>query len=554
MFEDNAMYRKCTIILLAFLFFVWTGPLYAMEEASEYSEPGIEALDMLDSEPTFGEDGPELEQREREEESSGVFSVRSNPDGAKVYVDGEDKGTTPAFLRDLSGGNHEIVIFMPGYGAFTRIVEGSSGSIMVDMEEEKSYGMGFLSVSTTPADARIDVDDKKIGLSPLEAPMEAGKHRLTISKVGYKPVEMEVEIETERTHKVELVLEGKEGSLLVVATPSGAEISVDGTVAGKAWEPFRVEDLSAGSHEVQVRKDGYRTWTKRDVRVKSGETTTVMAALLPERDYSMVRLFTDPLGARVVMDGKEIGIAGEEGLGFKAQKGAHSFLLEINPSERPGYQPLKITVSFDEDEIDYASNPFILAKVDENYTQALALVARDQREAALGFLERVSPDHQSYGAARLLVIDILSKLGRENEIPLEFETLLSIDKYKNNPVLNTAMGYWCLVASKNMSDPQSAQTLQLGAEALDRAAKLVDLFPPDQRNYLVLKSYYYSGMTNEVLFNLTGDKKHVKRGVQAWELFFARLELAPDALEGNWIEKARSHRQTLEFLAKKLGG
>jgi len=551
------MYRKCIAALLLFsLIFALASPLLAQDDSSADGENDeISAVDEYSGEDAELSDLQEtLSEEDSSEESSRGLSVRSNPGGAKVYVDGEDVGTTPVFLNDLSGETHEVVVFMPGYGAFTRIVDGSSGSIMVDMEEEKSYGMGFLSVVTTPVDARVDVDDEKLGLTPLETPLEAGNHRVTISKTGYKTVEMEVDIETERTNKVELVLEGKEGSLLVVATPSGAEVEVDGAVVGTAWEPLKIEDLMPGTHEVKVRKDGYRTWSKSGVRVKSDETATVLAALLPEKDYSMVRLYTDPPGAKATMDGEEIGVVGEDGLGFKAQKGAHSFVLELNPLERPGYQPLKITINFDEDEIDYSGNPFVITKVDENYTQALALVDRGQNEAALGFLDRVPADHPSYASARLLTIDILAQLGREKEIPLEFETLLSIEKYRNNPVLNAAMGYWCLAAGKEMADPEAMQALQSGAEALDRAGKLVDLFPPDLRDRMVLQSYYYSGITNEILFNLTGDKKHVKRGVQAWELFFARVELTPDALEDNWIEKARGHRQTLEYLAKKLGG
>lgn len=551
------MYRKCIAALLLFsLIFVWASPLIAQDDLSEGIENDeISAADEYGGEDAEISDSQEILSEEvSSEESSGGLSVRSNPDGAKVYVDGEDVGVTPVFLNDLSAETHEVVVFMPGYGAFTRIVDGSSGSIMVDMEEEKSYGMGFLSVVTTPSDARVDVDDEKLGLSPLETLLEAGKHRVTISRTGYKTVEMEVEIETEQTNKVELVLEGKEGSLLVVATPSGAEVEVDGAVAGIAWEPLKIENLMPGTHEVKVRKDGYRTWSKSGVRVKSDETATVLVALLPEKDYSMVRLYTDPPGAKATMDGEEIGVVGKDGLGFKAQKGAHSFVFELNPLERPGYQPLKITINFDEDEIDYSGNPFVITKVDENYSQALALVDRGQNESALGFLDRVPVDHPSYASARLLTIDILAQLGREKEIPMEFETLLSIEKYRNNPVLNTAMGYWCLAAGKKMADPEAMLALQAGVEALDRAGKLVDLFPPDQRDRMVLQSYYYSGITNEILFNLTGDKKHVKRGVQAWELFFARMELTPDALEGNWIEKARGHRQTLEYLAKKLGG
>jgi hypothetical protein len=482
-----------------------------------------------------------------------VLSVHSRPEGARVFVDGEERGVTPVVVQDLDEGSHEVILYLPDHGAFRQTVEGRGGRIFVDLETEKGLGLGFVSVVTEPPDARIEVDGQRIGLSPLEVPLEAGTHAVHASKPGFKDADTTVAVEPEGRHPVQLGLAPMEGALLVISSPAGAEVLVDEVEVGSAWEPLRVEDVTPGPHRIRVTKKGYRPWEKTDVLVRSAQTATILAALQPERDYTWVRLFTAPQGARVWLDGKELGEAGEEGLGFKASKGAHKLYLQVDPAVHPGFEPLEITVSFTEDEVDYSAKPLQLPPVDENFTHAVQLAARGQLEEALGFLDRVAPEHPSHGEARLMVVEVLRDLGRSSEIPLELEALLEKPQYRNNPTLNTAAGYWALVAARTVPDGEAAGMLERAVESLDRAVQAVDLFPPTHRDQLILKAHYYTGMASEVLFNLTGEKRYVKKGAQAWEVFFARLNLTPSVLEDTWIEKARNHRRSMEFLAKKLG-
>jgi hypothetical protein len=469
-------------------------------------------------------------------------------------VDGEEKGVTPLTVRDLTDGPHEVVLYLSGRGAYRQAVSGRGGRIVVDLESGKGLGVGLVTVITTPPDARVDVDGHKAGLSPLEIPLESGRHTLHVTKTGFKDADVTVDVARDERKEVPIRLEAKEGSVLVISNPAGADVALDGKPVGKAWEPLLLKDVAPGSHAVRVSKEGYRAWEKGDVEVRSDRSTSVLAALLPERDYTWVRLYTKPVGAKVWLDGQEIGVAGEDGLAVKTSKGAHSLRFEVDPAVSPGYQSLQAAMTFSDDDIDLKANPIVLPPIDENYTHGLSLIERGQKEEALGFLGRVAPEHASYAPARLVVVGVLRDLGRIRDIPGELGTLLARPEYQNNPAINLAMGYWSLTASRDLPDLDAVPALSRGLEALDRAAQAMDFVPADQREALALKANYYAGITCEILFDLTGEKKHVKKGTQAWEVFFAHADTNPKALEETWIEKARRHRQSLEFLAKKLGG
>ena len=71
------------------------------------------------------------------------------------------------------------------------------------------------------------------------------------------------------------------GQLLVTANVSGAKISVDGQ-SGPNWvTPYTISDLSVGSHQVVVSKEGYDDY-QQAVTIEGGKTNSFNASL-PER-------------------------------------------------------------------------------------------------------------------------------------------------------------------------------------------------------------------------------------------------------------------------------
>jgi len=68
------------------------------------------------------------------------------------------------------------------------------------------------------------------------------------------------------------------GQLLVAANVSGAKISVDGSSEPDWVTPYTISDLSVGSHQVVVSKEGYDDY-RQSVTIEPGKPVTVNASL-----------------------------------------------------------------------------------------------------------------------------------------------------------------------------------------------------------------------------------------------------------------------------------
>jgi hypothetical protein len=65
--------------------------------------------------------------------------------------------------------------------------------------------------------------------------------------------------------------------------PGDATITIDGEVWESSGDNERfIVQLGAGVHNVEIRKDGYRTYIT-DVTVRPDDTTTLNVALTPNR-------------------------------------------------------------------------------------------------------------------------------------------------------------------------------------------------------------------------------------------------------------------------------
>jgi hypothetical protein len=71
----------------------------------------------------------------RDVAKTGALSIRSDPSGARVLINGQPRGTTPATIANLPAGDHTVVLELRGRKATetVRIAPGSTAQLVVPL-------------------------------------------------------------------------------------------------------------------------------------------------------------------------------------------------------------------------------------------------------------------------------------------------------------------------------------------------------------------------------------------------------------------------------------
>jgi hypothetical protein len=209
----------------------------------------------------------------RRYDGSGSVRVEVKPRQAEVFVDGYFAGTVDDFdgvfqRLNIEPGEHEIVIYLDGHRPFTQrfyLQPGKSFNIRHTMEPlgpgeaapprpQAAQGQGAGpryggqgQAGTNPPDPQIQGRGRGAG---------AGRGRQGGPAVA----------------------EGF-GSLSLRVQPSDAQVLIDGEVWQGSLENERlVIQLGAGTHNVEIRKDGYRNYLT-DITIGNGQARTLNVAL-----------------------------------------------------------------------------------------------------------------------------------------------------------------------------------------------------------------------------------------------------------------------------------
>ncbi len=122
--------------------------------------------------------------------ASGRLLIRSTPAGASVEINGEARGKTPVTVRDLALGSYTIHVTQDGFAAADRRVRLTSAQPTASLEiplTAIAAGPGSLSIESRPSGARVFVNNRLIGSTPLVMPgLPAGPATVRIEMDGYR--------------------------------------------------------------------------------------------------------------------------------------------------------------------------------------------------------------------------------------------------------------------------------------------------------------------------------------------------------------------------------
>jgi hypothetical protein len=188
------------------------------------------------------------------------------PREAEVYVDGFFAGMVDNFdgtfqrLR-VAPGDHELQLFMPGHRSFSQKVYLQPGGSFNVRHAMEPLGAGEAEPTRPVAPPRSSqVRPEPYGRP--DRPNSRGPQR-TAPPAGERNGNAESDF----------------GSIALRVQPGDAAVTIDGEPwQGAPDQEQLVVQLGVGTHTVEIRKDGYRTYVQ-DVTVRRGETTPLNVSL-----------------------------------------------------------------------------------------------------------------------------------------------------------------------------------------------------------------------------------------------------------------------------------
>lgn len=207
-----------------------------------------------------------------------TLTVTTRPEGAQVFVDGEHRGATPMTLP-ISPGAHTLLVRRGAHERVLSVTAVSGSDIVRDLDMPVAPAApttGALSVVTDPPGARVSIDGRPAGHSPVTVDaLTAGEHRIAVAaETG--SAERSVTVRAGQTAAVVFSLPrggGPVAGWLSVSAPFDVQV-VEGNEVIGASGAARIM-IAAGSHDIVLANPTLEYQEARRIDVAAGQTTLV---------------------------------------------------------------------------------------------------------------------------------------------------------------------------------------------------------------------------------------------------------------------------------------
>ena len=189
-----------------------------------------------------------------------TVTVRSQPAGATVTVDGQAMGQTPATL-ELTAGTHELELQHSGYQTWRTQLAVEANQPQQLEEVILQPADGRLRLTSTPAGATVLVGTRYAGRTPLTIHLASGiAHTIRLSKTGYQTAQRQVTLKPEADQRISIPLTAQQGVVRFAVEPADAVLVVNGRKIGRP--PARMR-LPAAEQRIEITKIGYQSYRTR---------------------------------------------------------------------------------------------------------------------------------------------------------------------------------------------------------------------------------------------------------------------------------------------------
>jgi len=212
-------------------------------------------------------------------ETKGLVVIDSKPQGATVYLDNKTNGVfakTP-WQGSLESKPVKLILEAKGFKPEERSISPRSDKLVdVYIALSEEHFLGWVEIVSNVPGADVFIDRKDIGAigkTPFTGHLKPGKHTVFLERIGFKPVQQEIDILPGTATQHMIKLDKSDNGWINVAGRGayGAKVSIDGKLACAA--PCRSE-VSPGVHRVVVQKGGFEDY-QAELRVDQGAETAI---------------------------------------------------------------------------------------------------------------------------------------------------------------------------------------------------------------------------------------------------------------------------------------
>ncbi len=185
-------------------------------------------------------------------------SLDSDPPGAEILLDGVAVATTPASVQVMAGA-HEIQLSLAGHNSWSAQLDVIANQPVTLDTVKLTKADGLVQLRSNPAGARVTVEGRYRGQTPLDLALAPGKsYSLRLGKTGYQTVTRTVQVVSGQGQRLEIDLPAFLGDVRVLSDPGNATVYLDGRELGKTGQAYA---LPALPQRLEVRKPGFAPYT-----------------------------------------------------------------------------------------------------------------------------------------------------------------------------------------------------------------------------------------------------------------------------------------------------
>lgn len=231
---------------------------------------------------------------------TGIIYIKSNPEGAKVFINNEDTKETTTFQQVLAPGKYTFKLQHDLYYNYEGQFTINDNSIeRVDVALKPNFGS--LRITSNPSEAECFLDGNLIGKTPLlQEKILSGKHLLELHKDRYSVLKDEIEVEDAKAIEKIYSLTAGFGSLGIKAEPD-ADIYINSQKVGTRIYSGQID---VGKFLIELKRERYYSQI-RNIVVESGQEYIFNFELKPMT--GSVSVLTTPPEAQVYLDNNLIG-------------------------------------------------------------------------------------------------------------------------------------------------------------------------------------------------------------------------------------------------------